>query len=168
MPVTISDKLFIDIVRRNFEGETLTDIAESLDIPQPRISEAKAQRSEAWNSIIEALTYKEIKKLTGEGALIDESTAEENYQITLWVTSGTQFRLEVIKNICKMWCIKYPNDTIAEKRLKEYEAIFLCRVPAGTIKPTHTRHHDGRITNESTGETTNTDGTVSNTRPRRN
>ena len=168
MPVTISDKTLIDIVRRNFEGETLTEIAESLDIPQPRISEAKAQRSDTWNSIIEALTHKEIRNLTGEGALIDEDTAEENYQITLWVTSGTKFRLQIIENICKFWCLKYPNAIIAEQRLKEYESHFLCQVPEGVIKPSHTLHHDGKITNEITGETTNTDGTVSNTRPRRN
>ena len=127
MPMAISDKLFIDIVRRNFEGETLTEIAESLDIPQPRLSEAKAQRSERWNAIMDALTHKEIRSLTGEGALVDEETAEENFQITLWVASGTKFRKEVIEAICKLWCIKYPNGTVAEARLKDYESIFLCQ-----------------------------------------
>ena len=168
MPVTISDKTLIEVATRNFNGETLTEIAESLDIPQPRLSEAKAQRSERWNAIMDALTQKEIRSLIGEGALIDNETARENFQITLWVTSGTQFRSELIKNICKMWCIKYPHANAANQRLKDYEAHFLCQVPEGVIKPTHTRHHDGRITNEITGETTNTDGTVSNTRPRRN
>lgn len=168
MPMQISEQLFVEIAIRNFNGETLSEIAEDLNIPQPRISEMKQRRQERWEAIINALTNREIRSHLGEseGALLTEEERLENYQIGVWVRCANHLRNEIIGLIEYQWCKRYPNRTVAEQRLSKWEIDHLCIVPSEVLTPRYTRNADGSVTDKETGETTRADGTITRTRPK--
>ena len=119
MQSSISSQDLVSIVTRNFQGESLTEIAASMNITPNRISKLKATRKDEWNAIVERLQSAEIAKHTAADAqtsiLIHEIAHAVHYSLS-------QHETNHIKTLYESRPFFGRDDAYAQKNEFEYFA----------------------------------------------